>query len=44
VDLEGWHAELASIREHFARFGSHLPEGLTREVTELEDRLWKAKK
>ena len=44
VDLEGWHAELASIREHFARFGSHLPDGLNREVSELEDRLWKAKK
>ncbi len=44
VDLEGWHAELASIREHFARFGNHLPDGLNREVSELEDRLWKAKK
>jgi phosphoenolpyruvate carboxykinase (GTP) len=44
VDLEGWHAELASIREHFARFGNHLPDGLNREVAELEDRLWKAKK
>ena len=44
VDLEGWHTELNSIREHFARFGSHLPEGLNREVSELEDRLWKAKK
>jgi GTP-dependent phosphoenolpyruvate carboxykinase len=44
VDLEGWHAEISSIREHFARFGSHLPEGLNREVAELEDRLWKAKK
>ena len=27
VDLEGWHAELPSIREHFARFGTHLPDG-----------------
>jgi len=44
VDLEGWHAEIPSIREHFAKFGSHLPEGLNREVTELEDRLSKAKK
>jgi phosphoenolpyruvate carboxykinase (GTP) len=44
VDLEGWHAEIASIREHFARFGSHLPDGLNREVAELEERLWKAKK
>jgi phosphoenolpyruvate carboxykinase (GTP) len=44
VDLEGWHAEIPSIREHFARFGTHLPDGLNREVAELEDRLWKAKK
>jgi len=32
------------IREHFARFGSRLPEGLSQEVSELEDRLRKAKK
>ena len=44
VDIEGWHAEIPLIREHFARFGSHLPEGLNREVAELEGRLWKAKK
>jgi phosphoenolpyruvate carboxykinase (GTP) len=44
IDLEGWHAEIPLIREHFAKFGSHLPEGLNREVGELEDRLWKAKK
>ena len=44
VDLEGWHSEIPSIREHFARFGTHLPEDLNREVTELENRLWKAKK
>src|SRR5580692_3444545 len=43
VDLEGWHAEIPSIREHFARFGSRLPEGLNQEVRELEDRLRKAK-
>jgi phosphoenolpyruvate carboxykinase (GTP) len=44
VDVDGWLAEVPSIREHFARFGSHLPEGLKREVTELEERLRKAKK
>ena len=44
VDVEGWLAEIPSIREHFAKFGSHLPEGLNREVDELEDRLRKAKK
>ena len=43
VDLEGWLAEIPSIRKHFAKFGSHLPEGLNREVDELEERLWKAK-
>jgi phosphoenolpyruvate carboxykinase (GTP) len=44
VDVEGWHAELPSIQEHFGRFGSHLPEELNREVGELETRLRKAKK
>jgi phosphoenolpyruvate carboxykinase (GTP) len=44
VDVEGWLGEIPSIREHFAKFGSHLPEGLNREVDELEDRLRKAKK
>jgi phosphoenolpyruvate carboxykinase (GTP) len=44
VDLEGWLAEVPLIREHFAKFGSHLPEGLNREVDELEERLRKAKK
>jgi phosphoenolpyruvate carboxykinase (GTP) len=44
VDVEVWLAEIPSIREHFAKFGSHLPEGLNREVDELEQRLRKAKK
>jgi phosphoenolpyruvate carboxykinase (GTP) len=44
VDVDGWLAEVPSIREHFARFGSHLPEGLNQEVAELESRLRKAKK
>ncbi len=44
VDIDGWLAEMPSIKEHFARFGSHLPEGLKQEVTDLEDRLRKAKK
>jgi phosphoenolpyruvate carboxykinase (GTP) len=39
VDLEGWLAELPSIKEHFAHFGSHLPEGLSLEVKALEERL-----
>jgi GTP-dependent phosphoenolpyruvate carboxykinase len=44
VDIDGWLAEVPLIREHFAKFGSHLPEGLNREVNELEERLKKAKK
>ena len=44
VDVEGWLAEVPLIREHFAKFGSHLPDGLNREVDELEARLRKAKK
>jgi len=44
VDVDGWLAEIPSIRGHFAKFGRHLPEGLNREVDELEDRLQKAKK
>jgi phosphoenolpyruvate carboxykinase (GTP) len=44
VDLEGWKAEVPLIKEHFARFGSHLPEGLNAEVKALEDRLGAAKK
>src|ERR1700704_274039 len=44
VDVDGWLAEVPLIREHFAKFGSHLPEGLRQEVDELEGRLRKAKK
>jgi phosphoenolpyruvate carboxykinase (GTP) len=39
VDIEGWLAEVPLIREHFAHFGSHLPDGLNREVKSLEERL-----
>jgi phosphoenolpyruvate carboxykinase (GTP) len=44
VDVDGWLAEVPLIREHFAKFGKHLPEGLKREVDELEARLRAAKK
>jgi phosphoenolpyruvate carboxykinase (GTP) len=44
VDVEGWLAEVPRIREHFARFGDRLPEGLQREVADLEERLRKVKK
>ena len=43
VDVEGWLDEVPRIREHFAKFGDRLPEGLKREVTDLEERLKKAK-
>jgi phosphoenolpyruvate carboxykinase (GTP) len=39
VDIDGWLAEVPSIKEHFARFGNHLPKGLNAEVKALEDRL-----
>ena len=39
VDAKGWQAELPLIKEHFARFGDHLPEGLQKEVADLERRL-----
>jgi len=38
-DLKGWLAEVPLIKEHFARFGNHLPDGLQREVADLERRL-----
>jgi phosphoenolpyruvate carboxykinase (GTP) len=44
VDVDGWLAEVPLVREHFAKFGSHLPKGMTEEVNKLEDRLKKAKK
>ena len=44
VDIDGWLAEVPLIREHFSKFGKHLPEGLRREVDELEQRLKAAKK
>ncbi len=43
VDVEGWRAEVPLIREHFAKFGAHLPEGLNEEVNALEKRLKAAK-
>jgi phosphoenolpyruvate carboxykinase (GTP) len=44
VDIDGWLAELPSIKEHFARFGNHLPKGLTLEVEALEGRLQAARR
>jgi len=44
VDVDGWLAEVPLVREHFARFGTHLPQGLRDEVDKLEQRLKAAKK
>jgi phosphoenolpyruvate carboxykinase (GTP) len=39
ADSDGWRAELPSIHEHFAKFGSRLPKALTEELAALERRL-----
>jgi phosphoenolpyruvate carboxykinase (GTP) len=44
VDVEGWLEEVPRIREHFAKFGKHLPAGMHRQVNELENRLRSAQK
>ena len=38
-DRDGWKAELPSIREHYATFGTRLPGGLNEELSALEQRL-----
>jgi phosphoenolpyruvate carboxykinase (GTP) len=43
LDLPGWRAEVPLIREHFAKFGSRLPKGMSEEVDKLEHRLSNAK-
>ena len=44
VDVDGWLAEVPLIREHFAKFGAHLPKRMQEEVDSLEQRLKAAKK
>jgi phosphoenolpyruvate carboxykinase (GTP) len=44
VDVEGWLDEVPLIKEHFAKFGDHLPKGLKDEVAGLEQRLKSAKR
>ncbi len=39
VDADGWLAEIPLLREHFAKFGTHLPEALKQELANLEGRL-----
>jgi phosphoenolpyruvate carboxykinase (GTP) len=43
VDVDGWLDEVPKIKEHFARFGDDLPQGLRQELKELEQRLLAAK-
>jgi len=43
VDTQGWLAEVPLIRQHFAKFGSHLPLCLADELNKLQERLNKAK-
>ncbi|MCX5661536.1 MAG: phosphoenolpyruvate carboxykinase (GTP) [Planctomycetota bacterium] len=42
INAQGWLNELPLIREHFAQFGSQLPQGLRDELVALEQRLRKA--
>jgi phosphoenolpyruvate carboxykinase (GTP) len=39
VDTDGWTAELASLREHFQRFGDRLPGELNAQLEALAERL-----
>lgn len=42
VNKDEWLKEVASIREHYAKFGAKLPAELRAQVDALEDRLKKA--
>ena len=39
VNKDEWKKEVASIREHYAKFGDRLPEELKKELDALEKRL-----
>ena len=39
VDVEAWRNEVPSMREHFARFGAKLPQGVKDELEALVQRL-----
>ncbi|HEX7010692.1 MAG TPA: phosphoenolpyruvate carboxykinase (GTP) [Phycisphaeraceae bacterium] len=43
IDVEGWKQEIASIREHYARFGDKLPQRLAQELDDLDKRLQAAR-
>jgi phosphoenolpyruvate carboxykinase (GTP) len=44
VDVDGWLNEVPLIKEHLAKFGTHMPKALHEEVNKLEQRLKAAKK
>ena len=44
VDVDGWLKEIPLVAEHFAKFGTHCPQGLKDELAKLEARLKAAKK
>jgi phosphoenolpyruvate carboxykinase (GTP) len=39
VDRDGWLAQLSQMQEHYAKFGSRLPEALHAQLAALEQRL-----
>ncbi|HVP15294.1 MAG TPA: hypothetical protein VMS88_07105 [Terriglobales bacterium] len=39
MDVEGWMAELPTMRAHFEKFGDRFPAGLRDELHGLEKRL-----
>jgi phosphoenolpyruvate carboxykinase (GTP) len=39
VDIEGWLNEVPTMKAHFDKFGSKLPQGLLDELHALESRL-----
>jgi phosphoenolpyruvate carboxykinase (GTP) len=39
VNADEWRREVATIHEHFDRFGAHLPDALRAELEALEQRL-----
>jgi len=39
VDTEGWKAVLPQIEAHFAKFGTHLPGELQKQLEALKKRL-----
>ncbi|MCZ6463205.1 MAG: phosphoenolpyruvate carboxykinase (GTP), partial [Proteobacteria bacterium] len=39
VDVDGWLEEIPKLRDHYAKFGDHLPQELADELDALEERL-----